>query len=84
LERSQDGRFALEIGAWTQCISNAHSACAPLPEAAVYARVVDMVRDGVLIVIEVEVLEPALFMELDPPSAERFAEGTVRRLAGRP
>ena len=33
-----------------------------------------------LIVIEVEVLEPALFMEFDPPSAERFAEATLRRL----
>ena len=39
-----------------------------------------MVRDGVLIVIEVEVLEPALFMEFDPLSADRFAEATIKRL----
>jgi hypothetical protein len=39
-----------------------------------------VVRDGALIVIEVEVLEPALFMEFDPASAERFAEATLRRL----
>jgi glutathione synthase/RimK-type ligase-like ATP-grasp enzyme len=51
-----------------------------LPEMPLYARVDGVVRAGELIVIEVEVLEPALFMEFDPPSAERFAEATVRRL----
>ena len=51
-----------------------------LPEMPLYARVDGVVRDGALIVIEVEVLEPALFMEFDPPSAERFAEATLRRL----
>ena len=51
-----------------------------LPEMPLYARIDGVVRDGALIVIEVEVLEPALFMEFDPPSAERFAEATVRRL----
>jgi hypothetical protein len=39
-----------------------------------------VVRDGALIVIEVEVLEPALFMEFDPALPERFAEATLRRL----
>ena len=28
------------------------------------------------------VLEPALFMEFDPASAERFADATLRRLQG--
>ena len=51
-----------------------------LPETPLYARVDGVVRDGALIVIEVEVLEPALFMEFDPPAAERFAEATVKRL----
>jgi len=51
-----------------------------LPEVPLYARVDGVVRDGALIILEVEVLEPALFMEFDPPSAERFAEATVRRL----
>ena len=52
-----------------------------LPELPLYARVDGIVRDGALIVIEVEVLEPALFMEFDPSSAERFAEATLRRIA---
>ncbi|MFZ5782162.1 MAG: ATP-grasp domain-containing protein [Pseudomonadota bacterium] len=51
-----------------------------LPAMPLYARVDGIVRDGTLIVIEVEVLEPALAMDLDPASAERFAEATVRRL----
>ena len=52
-----------------------------LPEMPLYARVDAIVRDGCLIVIEVEVLEPALFLEFDPPSADRFADATLRRLA---
>lgn len=57
------------------------AAClAALPERPLYARVDGVVRDGTLIVIEVEVLEPALFMEFDPPSAERFAVATLGRL----
>lgn len=57
------------------------AAClAALPETPLYARVDGIVRDGVLIVIEVEVLEPALALDVDPPSAERFAEATMKRL----
>jgi glutathione synthase/RimK-type ligase-like ATP-grasp enzyme len=50
-----------------------------LPEPPLYARVDGVVRDGALIVIEVEVLEPALFLEFDPPAAERFADATIAR-----
>ena len=51
-----------------------------LPELPLYARVDGVLRDGQLIVLEVEVLEPALFMEFDPLSAERFADATLKRL----
>jgi glutathione synthase/RimK-type ligase-like ATP-grasp enzyme len=51
-----------------------------LPEVPLYARVDGVVRDGQLIVIEVEVLEPALFLEFEPSSADRFAEATLRRM----
>jgi len=51
-----------------------------LPELALYARVDGVVRDGRLIVIEVEVLEPGLFLDFGPGSAERFAEATIARL----
>jgi glutathione synthase/RimK-type ligase-like ATP-grasp enzyme len=52
-----------------------------LPERPLYARIDGVVREGSLIVLEVEVLEPALFMEFAPESAERFAEATLARLA---
>jgi hypothetical protein len=39
-----------------------------------------VLREGALIVTEVGVLKPAPFMEFDPPSAERFAEATLKRL----
>ena len=51
-----------------------------LPEVPLYARVDGVVRDGALIVIEVEVLEPALFLDFDPDSAERFAVATIARI----
>ena len=50
-----------------------------LPEVPLYARVDGVVRDGALIVIEVEVLEPGLFLDFDPGSAERFAAATIVR-----
>ncbi|MFN4017265.1 MAG: RimK family alpha-L-glutamate ligase [Reyranella sp.] len=53
---------------------------ATLPEMPLYARVDGVVRDGVLVVIEVEVLEPALALDVDPLAAERFAEATMKRL----
>jgi len=62
-------------------IAQQGAAClATLPEVPLYARVDGIVRDGVLIVIEVEVLEPALALDVDPSSAERFAEATLERL----
>lgn len=58
------------------------AAClATLPEIPLYARVDGIVRDDVLVVIEVEVLEPALALDVDPLAAERFAEATMKRLA---
>jgi glutathione synthase/RimK-type ligase-like ATP-grasp enzyme len=51
-----------------------------LPERPLYARVDGVVREAVLIVIEVEVLEPGLFMDFHPPSAGLFAQATLARL----
>ncbi len=49
------------------------AACQPIP---VYARV-DMVRDneGELAIMELELIEPELWLRYDPPSADRFAAG---------
>ena len=56
------------------------SALRALPQLPLYARIDGVVRDGALIVLEVEVLEPALFMEFAPTSAKRFADATLRQL----
>lgn len=56
------------------------AALAVLPERPLYARVDGVARADGLIVLELEVVEPALFMEFDPPSADRFAVATLRRL----
>ena len=42
----------------------------PLP----YARVDGIIRDGALLLMELELVEPYLFFEEDPQSAERFAD----------
>jgi glutathione synthase/RimK-type ligase-like ATP-grasp enzyme len=64
-------------------LQTAHSALAAaehLTEATAYARV-DLVTqaDGTPAVLELELLEPALFFEHDPPAATRFAQ-VLRRL----
>jgi glutathione synthase/RimK-type ligase-like ATP-grasp enzyme len=56
------------------------AALGALPQQPLYARVDGVVREAALIVIEVEVLEPSLFMDFHPPSAEHFAAATLARL----
>lgn len=53
-------------------------ACEPLPS---YARV-DLVRDdnGRLVVMELELIEPELFLRFHPPAADAFAEAILARL----
>ncbi len=57
----------------------AAAACHPIP---VYGRV-DMVRDndGRLAVMELELIEPELWLRCDPPAADRFAAGLAAFLA---
>ena len=64
----------------SEVVEQGMAALGVLPELPLYARVDGVVRDGGLIVMEVEVLEPSLFMDFDPPSAERFAMATTKRL----
>jgi glutathione synthase/RimK-type ligase-like ATP-grasp enzyme len=64
----------------TEVVAQGAATLRALPELPLYARVDGVVRDSALIVLEVEVLEPALFMEYAPLSADRFADATLRRL----
>ncbi len=56
----------------------AMAACDPLP---LYGRV-DMIRDndGALAVMELELIEPELWLRMCPEAASRIAEGLIRRL----
>ena len=52
-----------------------------LHQSPLYARV-DLVRDGAAWrLMEVELIEPSLYFNMDPPSAGRFAKAFVRRMA---
>jgi glutathione synthase/RimK-type ligase-like ATP-grasp enzyme len=46
-----------------------------------YARVDGVHEDGVFLLLELEVLEPSLFFEVDPGSAGRFADALLARVA---
>jgi glutathione synthase/RimK-type ligase-like ATP-grasp enzyme len=65
----------------SEVVAQGAAALHALPELPLYARVDGALRDHRLIVLEVEVLEPALFMDFAPSSAERFADATLKRLA---
>ncbi len=60
----------------------AERALAPIADALLYARV-DMVRDaeGTLRVMELELIEPSLFLQEAPRALERFVSAIVRRAA---
>ena len=51
-----------------------------LPSMPCYARVDGVVRDGAFFLMELELLEPELFLELDAQSAHRFAKAILDNL----
>lgn len=57
------------------------AALAPIAEQILYARC-DLVRgaDGQPMVMELELVEPSLFLFKHPPAADRFVAGLIRRL----
>lgn len=58
-----------------ELLAEASSIAANLGDAWLYARVDCVVRDGHLMLMELEATEPSLF--LDAESAERFADAIV-------
>jgi glutathione synthase/RimK-type ligase-like ATP-grasp enzyme len=61
-------------------IAQAHAVARAVPHHWLYMRVDGCVVDGVLLVMEVELIEPTLFFERSPAAAERFAEGILAML----
>jgi glutathione synthase/RimK-type ligase-like ATP-grasp enzyme len=89
IKRATQGEFRVqtEHGGSVQPVSpaqglvdRASKALASLPSAPLYARVDGIARDTSFVVMEIELIEPNLFFELSPGSAERMALAIARRL----
>jgi glutathione synthase/RimK-type ligase-like ATP-grasp enzyme len=53
-------------------------------ERTLYARVDGVVRDGQLQLLELELVEPSLFLDVVPAAADRFADAVIAWLDARP
>jgi hypothetical protein len=64
-------------------VSAARAALAVLPEPPLYARIDGVETSGGFLIMEVEVIEPGLFLTHAPPAAAvRFAEALLARIIG--
>jgi len=61
----------------------AERAMAALHETPVYARVDGVARDGAFLLMELELIEPNLFLGYSPGAHDRMASAIARRLASR-
>lgn len=88
LKRPKNGDFRVqeEHGGMLQSIEPcedmltcARHALASLPDEALYARI-DLVRhQGEFALMEIELIEPSLYFNMDPQAAQRFADAFVER-----
>jgi glutathione synthase/RimK-type ligase-like ATP-grasp enzyme len=91
LKRARPGDFRVQ---WTHggthvpfeappvLVEEARSVLRAAPEHGLYARVDGVLRDGRLVLMELEQLEPFLFLALDPRAGERLAAALLRALEG--
>lgn len=71
---SQFGARQEAVTVTTQTIAQARAALDIVPTSHLYARVDGIVRGEDLTVMEVELIEPGLYLHLAPGSADRFAD----------
>ena len=62
-----------------RALTDAVMAALPVDEPPLYARVDAVRHDGRLVVMEVELVEPSLYLSLDATSPDRFVSAFVRR-----
>jgi glutathione synthase/RimK-type ligase-like ATP-grasp enzyme len=60
--------------------ANQIAAAVPQVRESLYCRIDAVARDGKLVLMELELIEPELFLALAEGAAERFAEAIVRRV----
>lgn len=53
-----------------------------IPKPWLYARIDGVELNGTFTLMELELIEPSLFLSLEPQSAERFARAALRKIAG--
>lgn len=63
-------------------VRQAACALSTLPEAPLYARVDGILRDGAFLLMELELIEPTLYLENDPRAAVRLGAAIAKRLPG--
>jgi glutathione synthase/RimK-type ligase-like ATP-grasp enzyme len=90
LKRPADGDFRVqrEHGGSAEArtptptlLEDARAVLARLPHATLYARVDGCALAGRLLLMELELIEPSLFLALDDRAAGRLAEAIVRRVS---
>ena len=89
IKRAAEGEFRVQtehggsveaIQAPRALIEHASQVLAALPERPLYARVDGVARGSAFLLMELELIEPNLFLGESPGAAERLAEGISRRL----
>lgn len=76
----QHGALISPVAAPDWAVADAEKVLGLLPEAPLYARVDAVLLDGRMALMEVEVIEPDLFLTHDEGAAARFADALVEKL----
>jgi len=79
--QTEYGGSVTRVEAPTDLVAQAATALAALPETPLYARVDGVVRDGRLLLTELELIEPNLFLGHAPGASDRLAGAIARRVA---
>ena len=80
--QTEHGGSVTPVQVDAQLIEAGSKALAALAEVPLYARVDGIVRDGEFLLMELELIEPNLFLDLQAGSPEAFASALAERLAG--
>ena len=78
VQREFGGTFETMSRPTPRVLEAAERALRGAPGDSLYARVDGVIKDGELVVTELELLEPSLFLDAEPGAAERFAEAIAR------
>jgi len=80
--QTEHGGSVTPVQVDAQLIEAGSKALAALSEVPLYARVDGIVRGGEFLLMELELIEPNLFLDLQAGSAEAFASALVERMSG--